>query len=964
MRLKPTVTSPWQAARKTLPVALNWLHRLSGRIPLDGKAPLTEKEYARIWDGPKHSISDYLPWVDFDDDTKVFLLNDGVSVGAAFELRQVNIEGKSTEFIEKVRRALMRALASVPEVHEGNPWVVQFYLQDEPIESVVQDMQHYAKPGIRDSQYSREWFNLLDQHVRQMSREQGLFEDEMAGIRWRGLTRRARVVVYRHTERSDWVTDEGLIKRKGRTPSSELNQVARVFVRALQGSGLAVKRMDGAAFYEWMGPFFSPKPMHAGDGYEWVRSIKKYPAEGKRSEFYDFGQAVFAEEPRSDLDGRFWFCDKPTRFLSITPLENEPATGIITAEIKNASGKEVSLWDELPRGSMFALTIVMESQLGVRHHLDSIIKAGGKATREARLATAQAEAGLEWLAQGNRIYRVFPGIYLRADDEGALEDATLNAMTILSGAGLSVIPPKYDLAPIDSFLRSLPMAYSYQYDRSRLRRAWLCAADRIGALLPLYGRSTGSGNPGFFFFNRVGEPFMVDPLNKSDRSKTAHMLLFGPTGAGKSATANYLLQHVIAVHNPRLFIIEKGNSFGRFGKYLASKGKVVNHIRFTSDLDISLPPYAETQRALEQLAQQEQQRIQSESRSRMSSLSAGEDGGNFAGFQVDAEAIDDGADEEDEQRDYLGEMDNLTVMMITGAKKEEAKKISQADRSIIKECLIAGLHASHEQGAQHAVIADVVDAMDARLRGTDLDDSQRIRLREMRMALHRWTTGIHGHFFNRYGRSWPEVDCTIVDMGILTGNDNDDMLAVALISLINTITGLGEKYQHTHDARETIVLIDEGHVITKNPVLAKPLVFGLKTWRKLGIWLWQATQNLGDYPDEAQVMLALAEWWICLSMESAHEIDNIARFKPLAQEDRHMLASARKQDGAFTEGVILGSKIKALFRVVMPALPLVLSMTDPDQKKAIAELARVNGVSEIGAAKLMAKQIIDKRETA
>lgn len=963
MRLKSAVTGPLQAARKKLPIALNMLHRLTGRIPMDGRVPLTEKEYARIWDGPKHSISDYLPWVDFDDTSKVFLLNDGVSVGAAFELRQVNIEGKSSEFIEKVRKALMRALASVPEVHEGNPWIVQFYLQDEPIESLVKDMQHYAKPGVRDSQYSREWFDLLDQHVRQMSREQGLFEDELAGIRWRGLTRRARVVVYRHTEQSDWMTEKDQLKRKGRTPSSELNQVTRVLVRALQGSGLAVKRMDGAAFFEWMGPFFSPKPIHAKDGYEWVRSIKKFPAEGKRSEYYDFGQAVFAEEPHSDLEGRFWFCDKPTRFLTITPLENEPQTGIVTAEIKNASGKEVSLWDELPRGSMFALTIVMESQLGVRHHMESMIKAGGKATREAKLATAQAEAGLEYMAQGNRIFRVFPGIYLRADDEGALDDATLNAMTILSGAGLSVLPPKYDLAPIDSFVRSLPMAYSYQYDRSKLRRAWLCAADRIAALLPLYGRSTGSGNPGFFFFNRVGEPLMVDPLNKRDREMTAHLLLFGPTGAGKSATSNYLLQHVIAVHNPRLFIIEKGNSFGRFGKYLASKGKVVNHIRFTPSLDISLPPFAETQRALEQLAQQEQQRLDGEARSR-ASMESDDDSDSFACFQVDADAIDDGGSEEDEQRDYLGEMNNLTVMMVTGAKKLAQEKLSEADRTLIKECLIAGLYASREQGAQHALISDVVDAMDARLRDADLDEPQRIRLRELRMALNRWTTGTHGHFFNRYGRSWPEVDCTIVDMGILTGNDNDDMLAVALISLINTITGLGEKYQHTQGARETIVLIDEGHVITKNPVLAKPLVFGLKTWRKLGIWLWQATQNLKDYPDEAQVMLALAEWWICLRMESAQEIEHIAKFKTLTEEDRQLLASARKQDGAFTEGVILGSKFKALFRVVMPALPLVLSMTDTDQKKAIAELAKVNGVSEIGASKLMAQQIFEKRETA
>src|SRR3990167_7463657 len=300
MLRSPSTESPITAIRKKLPIALDWLQQVSGRMPWGGQKPLTEKEYAKIWDGPKHYIADYLPWVDYDDEQKVFLHNDGVSVGAVFELRQVNIEGKSEEFVEKVRQGLVRALGSVPEVYEGSPWIVQFYLQDEPIESLVQEMQHYAKPDVRDSQHSREWFDLLDQHVRQMSRERGLFEDEAAGIRWRGLARRARVVVYRHTKRGDWVTDDNKLKQPGKTPSNELNQVARVFVRSLQGSGLAVKRLDGAAFFEWMGPFFSPKPMHAKDGYEWVRSIKRYPELGKRSRHYDFGQAVFAEDPRSD----------------------------------------------------------------------------------------------------------------------------------------------------------------------------------------------------------------------------------------------------------------------------------------------------------------------------------------------------------------------------------------------------------------------------------------------------------------------------------------------------------------------------------------------------------------------------------------------------------------------------------------------------------------------------------------
>lgn len=936
--------------------------RLLGTKPLTGPVPLTEKEYARVWQGNRHSISDYLPWVDYSEDSKTFLMNDGISNAACLEVRQVNIEGSSAEFIEKVRKAFVLAIASIPEVHDDSPWIVQFYLMDEPIESLVQDMQKYAKESVRESAYSKQWFQLLDQHVRQLSRERGLFEDEVAGIRWRGLTRRARIVIYRHTKKSDWVNESDQLKRKGRTPANEVNQLVRTFGRALQGAGLAVKRMDGAAFYEWMAPFFSPSPMNAKDGYEWVRSVKKFPTE-RRSKQYDLGQAVFSEEPASDDQGRFWFCNKPTRFLSIAPLESEPHVGVITAEIKNASGKEVSLWDELPRGSMFAMTVVIEPQTNIKTHLNDIISAGGHATRESTLATDQAEDALSYMAHGSRVYRVFPGIYIRAENEAALDDATLNTMTVLSQSGLSVIPPKYDAEPLNAFLRSIPMGYSYNYDRSRLKRAWLCSADDISALLPFYGRSTGTGNPGFFFFNRVGEPFMVDPLNKRDRSMTAHMLLFGPTGAGKSATANYLLQHMIAIHDPRLFIIEKGNSFGRLGKYLAKMGKVVNHIRFTPSADISLPPYAETQRALEQLEQQEAQRKETEKKLQDKAKS-GEEANDMSSFRVDGDEIDDGSEEEDEQRDFLGEMENLTVMMVTGAKKQEEEKLTQADRALLKECLIDGLKASNDHGALHAIPQDIVNAMDERLRLSTLDESQRIRLREMRMALSRWTTGIHGHFFNRYGKSWPEADCTIVDMGILTGNNNDDMLAVALISLVNTITGLGEKYQHTVGARENIVLIDEGHVITKNPTLAKPLVFGLKTWRKLAIWLWQATQNLQDYPDEAQVMLALAEWWMCLRMESAHEIEHIARFKNLTTEDRELLMSARKQDGAFTEGVLLGSKIRTLFRVVMPALPLVLSMTDTDQKKAIAELAKINGTSEIGASNLMAGQIFEQRETA
>jgi len=40
--------------------------------------------------------------------------------------------------------------------------------------------------------------------------------------------------------------------------------------------------------------------------------------------------------------------------------------------------------------------------------------------------------------------------------------------------------------------------------------------------------------------------------------------------------------------------------------------------------------------------------------------------------------------------------------------------------------------------------------------------------------------------------------------------------------------------RHQHDARPTLVVTDEGHIITTNPLLARYVVKITKMWRKLG----------------------------------------------------------------------------------------------------------------------------------
>src|SRR3546814_10653391 len=51
-------------------------------------------------------------------------------------------------------------------------------------------------------------------------------------------------------------------------------------------------------------------------------------------------------------------------------------------------------------------------------------------------------------------------------------------------------------------------------------------------------------------FNRGGGPITFDPLNRLDRQMNAHLFLFGPTGSGKSATLNNLLNQVTAIYRP------------------------------------------------------------------------------------------------------------------------------------------------------------------------------------------------------------------------------------------------------------------------------------------------------------------------------------------------------------------------------------------------------------------------------
>ena len=122
----------------------------------------------------------------------------------------------------------------------------------------------------------------------------------------------------------------------------------------------------------------------------------------------------------------------------------------------------------------------------------------------------------------------------------------------------------------------------------------------IAKLLPFYGRSRGTPNPGMMMFNRGGEPWLYDLFQ--DKTKNAHFLLLGETGTGKSNTLNFLVMHALALYKPRFFIIEAGGSFDLLADYCASLGLSVNKVKIDPNIiRCHLNPFAAGLKVLDQM---------------------------------------------------------------------------------------------------------------------------------------------------------------------------------------------------------------------------------------------------------------------------------------------------------------------------------------------------------------------------
>ncbi|CAI2793486.1 Type IV secretory pathway, VirB4 components [Serratia grimesii] len=900
---------------------------VDGREPLRRPGKMTVKDEQQVYHA-NPSIVDYLPWAEFLDREQCILLDDGVSVGAVFDITPVATEGRTDDRLEQMRDTVEDALQDSFDEHNENPWVVQFFCQDENnVDAYLDRLRGYIKPHAQGSQLSESWLKETERHLRGIARPEGLFKDTLITDQpWRGQQRRTRMVVYR------WM---GKSNHDPMPPIAMLNQTCERVTGALNGAGVVCVRQNGGQVHDWLLRHFNPSP-------EWVDKGVLYrdaayfdsrdTPEGAMPVQNDFAETLLFTPPVSDPDqGVWWFDNQAHCAIPVEKLRRPPEPGTITGEMKRGEKKINALMDMFPEGTMLCMTIVVQPQDTLENDFNKLSKnAVGENTESGRVRQDVAQVK-EYLGNRHKLYRAGITFLLRAGDLTTLNHKRVELTNVLLGAGLQPVRPEFDVAPLNTYLRALPMCFNPETDKKHwyTRLTWV---QHLAGLLPVTGRETGTGNPGLSFFNRGGDILTVDPLNKHDRSQNAHMLYFGPTGAGKSATLCATLTQTMAVHRPRLFVAEAGNSFGLLADYFESQGLTVNKVSIKPGSGVSLPPFSFAHKLIEEL----------------SSLELDE-----------SELRDIDADDDDEdKRDYLGEMEISARMMITGGDQKEEAELKRADRAMIREALLMAAKSAFDEQRQ-MLPSDLQNALYAISNDTaneKRNPQRRAKAAEMAEALGMFTQAgsFEAELFNREGSLWPETDVTLIDLGHLAREGYEAQMALTMVSLTNTINNIAERDQYSE--RDIVFAVDEAHIVTVNPLLAPYMTKIVKMWRKLGAWLWLATQNLKDFPDIAEKMLNMAEWWVCLTMPP-EEVNDIARFKALTEEQKAVLLSASKLSGCYTEGVVLSKKLEALFRAVPPSLYLALGMTEKEEKAERRALMQEFGCSELEAARRVAQKL-------
>jgi conjugative transfer ATPase len=920
-------------------------------------APLRNSDKAK---GYQHhrSLTDEMSIIDWNDEKNVGLLEDGVSLIRFLEIKDIACETLSSKALIELYQKLTALLSHIVPLEDANPWTVSIYCQDDmTLKGLKNRLHHYVTPALKTDAFSQHFLHeVMDDHFKLLCQEEGIFIDPMSGLPFRGRSRRLRMAIYRRHKR----------RLKGfdyrHDTLNELEEVTDNMIDTLKDKGLAVRTLTGKHIYDWFVRWFNPRPEATAGDVDELLALYPYPE--KKPFGWSIIQNAFKSQPIS-VERGWKFDGLEHRILVFAELENAPKIGVISRE-RSINGKRAALIDHFPPGSIYTIQMVFESKQTLEKHLDMIEKSAiGRGGEPGRVKRDVAQARDE-LPNGNLLIRTSQAIFFRGEDSEDLAKKERKLRTLLRNASLKVINTKYNLYPIDTYIRFLPGNYDHTFEKHKMFVSQYLFATDLAALLPFYGRFRGDQlHPLFLFYNRGGEGVIFDPYHEAFKSNNSHIVLFGTSGAGKSVSISYIVMSLLAIIDARVVILEAGGSFDVLTHYLKHHGKKVEHLKFDRNMAIPMNPFMDAYKILEAV-EREKRQIDTAIKNKKSAGLSFKIDKRGADKTIIAEHANQQTDEienlhklatekekkADEDRDVLNEMALIVRCMITGGEKKEEENITRADMGRITKTIIDTVKRCYTAGKEQVLTEDIIEGF---LLAAKDDADNATRFKDFAASMTQFITGELANFFNSPAKPTTDFDYLHIDLGFLKDKGQESGLNVVAISVLSRVLGIAEANQFSN--RPTIFIMDEAHLLFKNQMIAAFATLMAKVSRKLGLWLMPATQNIEDLKGmETSKLLSMMENWLCLAL-SEKEIDLIPQFRSLSQEQRDLLSSVKKYPKVYAEGVLLGENYQGLFRNIPPRIALALAMTEQNEKAERRKLCEQFGYTDLEAVEQIAEKL-------
>ncbi len=476
-----------------------------------------------------NKFSDYLPWVAYDEETKIYYNTDD-SQGYIWECTPLVF---SSEKVLHVSEALSRL--QIPPFS-----VLQFLLHaDSHIDPYLQafkGMRDTADPLVNDAIDS--YCNFL--------RDCSKGIPQLSNI----PLRRYRLLV------SLKIPSGAKVK---------MEDIRTLVQETLDGMHIGPRHMEPPDLLEWGRRLFNGSVSDAidGSGQRIASLYNDHLPLGKQVILG--GTLIDVSDDHMEIGGKVWCSMTPKAYpVEVDPLQTkELFGGIWGVRSENEQHRTPFL---------YALNIIFDN---LKHHLrtkcDMVLmqSAAGSFARSLRRKQEEFTWGIDKIDQGEVFARVMPVMWFIGDSYAEADDARKCAKRIWEGNGYLIQEDRKILTSL--FLSSLPMGMrANAHNLNMLERDTIADANAIVNILPIQGDFSGSNEPVLLMQGRSGQ---IVPLSIfSKMANNYNGFVAASSGAGKSFFVNQLAFAHYSV-NTIMRIIDIGGSYKRMthifdGRYL------------------------------------------------------------------------------------------------------------------------------------------------------------------------------------------------------------------------------------------------------------------------------------------------------------------------------------------------------------------------------------------------------------